>query len=58
MNYLKSLYEWPITGHYKANITNATAILIDNIYTNAMVGNRIYSGILQTDISDQLPVFM
>ena len=39
-------------------ITHAIATVIDIIYTNEIIGNRIYSGILQTDISNHLPVFI
>ena len=40
-------------------ITDTTATLIDNIYTNVFdVVNNLQTGILYTDISDHLPVFI
>ena len=40
-------------------VTNSSATLIDNIFSNTLSGNsRLFSGILYTDISDHFPVFL
>ncbi len=39
-------------------VTNISATLIDNLYINFNVADRAISGILNTDISDHLPLFM
>ena len=38
-------------------ITHNTATLIDNMYVKLKDHSNIYSGIIQTHISDHLPVF-
>ena len=40
-------------------ITSQSATLIDNIFSNSILDdNRIFSGILYTDITDHLPIFL
>jgi hypothetical protein len=39
-------------------ITNTTATLIDNIYVKYLTNVKISSGIILSDISDHLPVFV
>ena len=40
-------------------ITSRSATLIDNIFSNSMLDdNRIFSGILYTNISDHFPIFV
>ena len=38
-------------------LTNTSATLIDNVFTNNIISNRHISGILLSDMSDQLPYF-
>ena len=38
-------------------IQNQSAIIIDNIFCNEIMTNRIISGIFLTDISDHFPIF-
>lgn len=40
-----------------SRITERSATLIDNIYTN-ILDNNLISGLLLNDISDHLPIFM
>lgn len=39
-------------------ITHSTATLIDNLYIKTNIANGIMSGIINTDISDHLPIFI
>ena len=59
-NFLETLYSYSLTLLIKkpTRITESTAALIDNIFTNNSVsGRRHLPGILYTDISDHRPVF-
>ena len=59
-NFLETLYFYSLTPLITkpTRITENTATLIDNIFTNNSVSSRRHlSGILYTDISDHLPVF-
>ena len=59
-NFLETLYSYSLTPLITkpTRITENTATLIDNIFTNnSLSGRRHLSGILYTDISDHLPVF-
>ena len=55
MMYDKSFYKL-MSG--PTRITNTTATLIDDIYTNSVSFNKdTFSGVLTSDISDRLMVF-
>ncbi len=41
-----------------SRITSHSATLIDNIFTNNIDDNSIFSGLLMNDITDHLPVFV
>ena len=41
-----------------SRITDRCSTLIDNIFTNAIQETKIFNGLLYTDISDHLPVFV
>ncbi len=58
MNSLKYYTVWHESFLTKpTRITSQGATLIDNIFTNNMESNAV-SGVLITDISDHLPVFI
>ena len=56
LNCLFSHYYFP-TVHYPTRITETSATLLDNIFTNK-VNNEINAGIVYSDISDHYPVLI
>ena len=57
LEHLYTYFCYPIINT-PTRVSNNSATLIDNIFSNSIINNKLFDGILYTDISDHFPIFI